>query len=103
MILLCHKVPFLDGGSTIKLHDNGSGRQWCYCETCQDLGALDAEGNMYGGATRESCRGSSQQESETQPSLKPELLLTLLTAPPRRRLFSKISNLNPTPHGIRGV
>jgi hypothetical protein len=58
MILLCHKVPFLDGGSTIKLHDNGSGRQWCYCETCQDLGALDAEGNMYGGATRESCRGS---------------------------------------------
>jgi hypothetical protein len=58
MILLGHKVPFVDNGSTIKLHSNGSGHWWCYCETCHDLGALDAKDIMYGRATRQSCRGS---------------------------------------------
>ena len=57
MIENLHRVPYVDNGGTIKLHSNTAGNRWCYCESCHALGALDANGRMYGKATTTQCTG----------------------------------------------
>lgn len=71
MILLGHKVPFVDNGGSIKLHINSSGREWCYCESCHDLGALDTDARLYGRATTSQCRGSTPSRKQADTFAEP--------------------------------
>jgi uncharacterized protein (DUF169 family) len=52
-----HKVPGDQTGSKFNWN-RSTGELWCYCETCQALGAVRASGELYGKATKEQCAGN---------------------------------------------
>ena len=58
MVMLLHKAP-LDPLSGLKMHYSVlSGKMWCYCETCHALGGVTTDGEMFGLATKATCRGT---------------------------------------------
>lgn len=68
MVCLSHHPPLHDNGA-IRLHANPTtGELWCYCQACGALGAVKADGRIYGKSTKAKCDGAPKTSKWLYPS-----------------------------------